>query len=230
VRQFLHYYTSQFQTKYAHLADKEDPSVFNVPQVDSSDMLAMLRFTSLQLDGSVLRKKNQQEMNDAVKAFLQLRPDGYAINPKSKQVFLLEFTRAMDTDPHWEEYKDAEKARRYAPVLDFFNASRHRAGWTMSQVNFTVGVRGSISTLDLRGRDDRWIRSFTSSLKMLGVTRQADIKRTCKLVAMRIFEAHDLMLRSYFAAKFSSTGMVDFAKIRDSTVAIQHRIRVRPAS
>ena len=230
VRQFLHYYTSQFQTKYAHLADKEDPSVFNVPQVDSSDMLAMLRFTSLQLDGSVLRKKNQQEMDDAVKAFLQLRPDGYAINPKSKQVFLLEFTRAMDTDPHWEEYKDAEKARRYAPVLDFFNASRHRAGWTMSQVNFTVGVRGSISTLDLRGRDDRWIRSFTSSLKMLGVTRQADIKRTCKLVAMRIFEAHDLMLRSYYAAKFSSTGKVDFAKIRDSTVAIQHRIRVRPAS
>ena len=60
--------------------------------------------------------------------------------------------------------------------------------------------------------DDRWIRSFTSSLRLLGVTRQADIKRTCKLVAKRIFEAHDLMLRSYYAAKFSSTGKVDFAK------------------
>ena len=100
----------------------------------------------------------------------------------------------------------------------------------MSQVNFTVGVRGSISTLDFQGRDDRWIRSFTSSLRLLGVTRQADIKRTCKLVAKRIFEAHDLMLRSYYAAKFSSTGKVDFAKIRDSTVAIQHRIRACPTS
>ena len=70
----------------------------------------------------------------------------------------------------------------------------------MSQVNFTVGVRGSISTIDFAGRDDRWIRSFTSSLRLLGVTRQADINRTCKLVAKRIFEAHDLMLRSYYAA------------------------------
>ena len=110
MRQFLLYYTSQFKIKYAHLADKEDPSVFNVPKTDSQEMTAMLRFTSLQLDGSVLRQKNQRETEDAVQAFLQLRPDGYAINPKSKQIFLLEFTRAMDTDPHWEEYKDAEIA------------------------------------------------------------------------------------------------------------------------
>ena len=230
VRQFLFFYTSQFKTKYAHLADKEDSSVFNVPETDSQEMTAMLRFTSLHLEGSVLRQKNQRETEDAVQAFLQLRPDGYAINSKSKQIFLLEFTRAMDTDPHWEEHKDAEKTRRYAPVLDFFNASCHRAGWTMSQVNFTVGVRGSISTIDFAGRDDRWIRSFTSSLRLLGVTRQADINRTCKLVAKRIFEAHDLMLRSYYAAKFSSTGKVDFARIRDSAVAIQHRIRARPTA
>ena len=127
MRQFLHYYTSQFQTKYAHLADKEDPSVLNVQEPYSSEMLAMLRFTSLQMDGSVLRQKNQRETDDTVKAFLQLRPDRYAINPKSKQIFLLEFTRAMDTDPHWEVYKDAEKSRRYTPVLDFFNASCHTA-------------------------------------------------------------------------------------------------------
>ena len=147
VRQFLFFYTSQFKTKYAHLADKEDSSVFNVPETDSQEMTAMLRFTSLHLEGSVLRQKNQRETEDAVQAFLQLRPDGYAINSKSKQIFLLEFTRAMDTDPHWEEHKDAEKTRRYAPVLDFFNAVGQDGQCRKSTSRSASGVLSQQSTL-----------------------------------------------------------------------------------
>ena len=117
--------------------------------------------------------------------------------------------------------------RRYAPVLDFFNASHKRASWKMLQINFTVGVRGSISTADILERVGQWTHSFVSSLERLGVSRKSDIERTRKAVAKRTFDAHDLMLRSYFAVKFSPSGQVDFAKIRTNSVALQHRIRPR---
>jgi hypothetical protein len=133
----------------------------------------------------------------------------------------------MDTDVQWEVRKDAEKRRRYAPVLDFFSASHKRASWKLLQINFTVGVRGSISTAGILERVGQWTHSFVSSLERLGVSRKSDIERTRKAVAKRTFEAHDLMLRSYFAVKFSPSGQVDFAKIRTNSVALQHRIRPR---
>ena len=94
-------------------------------------------------------KKDPEEIDDTVQAFLNLRPDGFALNVKKQEIAILEFTRAMDTDVQWEVRKDAEKRRRYAPVLDFFSASRKCASWKLSQINFTVGVRGSISTADI---------------------------------------------------------------------------------
>jgi len=133
----------------------------------------------------------------------------------------------MDTDVQWEVRKDAEKRRRYAPVLDFFSASHKRASWKLLQINFTVGVRGSISTAGILERVGQWTHSFVSSLERLGVSRKSDIERTRKAVAKRTFEAHDLMLRSYFAVKFSPSGQVDFAKIRTNSVALQHHIRPR---
>ena len=131
----------------------------------------------------------------------------------------------MDTDVQGEVRKDAEKRRRYAPVLDLFNASHKRASWTMSQINFTVGVLGSISAADIIERVGQRTHSFVSSLERLGVSRKSDIERVRKAVAKRTFEAHDLMLRSYCAVKFSPSGHVDFAEIRTNTVALQHRIR-----
>ena len=62
----------------------------------------------------------------------------------------------------WELQKDAEKQKRYAPVLEFFNSLPVRQGWSLIQFNFTVGVRGSISTED---RTDPL--SFVSTLKAL---------------------------------------------------------------
>jgi hypothetical protein len=50
-----------------------------------------------------------------VSAFLDLRPDGYAVHQKSKRLAILEFTRAMDSSEDWELKKDAEKRKRYAP-------------------------------------------------------------------------------------------------------------------
>jgi hypothetical protein len=162
-------------------------------------------------------KKDPEEIDDTVQAFLNLRPDGFALNVKKQEIAILEFTRAMDTDVQWEVRKDAEKRHRYAPVLDFFSASQKCASWKMLQINFTVGVRGSISTADILERVGQWTHSFVSSLERLGVSRKLDIERTRKAVAKRTFEAHDLMLRSYFAVKFSPSGHVDVAKIRTNS-------------
>ena len=227
VRCFLSHRTNGFWAQYQALIDQNDPTSFRIPQDERPEILDKLRFTTLQLDGSTLRNKDPTEIDDTVKAFLNLRPDGFALNVKKQEIAILEFTRAMDTDVQWEARKDAEKRRRYAPVLDFFNASHKRASWTMSQINFTVGVRGSISTADILERVGQWTHSFVSSLERLGVSRKLDIERTRKAVAKRTFEAHDLMLRSYYAVKSSPSGQVDFSKIRTNSVALQHRIRPR---
>ena len=75
----------------------------------------------------------------------------------------------------------------------------------MIQFNFTVGVRRSISNVDITEP-----LSFMSTLKALGITSQTNLEKIRKVVAKRIFEAHDLMLRSYYAMKFSSSSQVDF--------------------
>lgn len=48
--------------------------------------------------------------------------------------------------------------------------------------------------------------SFLSTLKALGITSLEKIR---KVVAKRTFETHDLMLRSYYAVKFSSSPQVE---------------------
>ena len=144
---------------------------------------------------------------------------------ESKRLAILEFTRAMDSSDEWELQKDAEKRKRYAPVLEFFNSLPDRQGWSLIQFNFTVGVRGSISTED---RTDPL--SFVSTLKALGISvtisSQANLEKIRKRVAKRIFEAHDLMLRSYYAVKFSSSSPVDFSRLMGNSFALQHCLRL----
>ena len=61
--------------------------------------------TTLQLEDSTLREKDPEEIDYTVQAFLNLRPDGFALNVKKQEIALLEFTRAMDTDVQWEARK-----------------------------------------------------------------------------------------------------------------------------
>jgi hypothetical protein len=156
-----------------------------------------------------------------VSAFLDLRPDGYAIHQKSNRLAIPEFTRAMDSLEDWESKKDAEKRDRYAPVLEFFNSLPERQAWSLLQFNFTVGVRGSISSED---RTDPL--SFVSTLKALGITSRVNLEKIRKGVAKRTFEAHDLMMRSYYAVKFSSSSHVDFSRLMGNSFDLQHCLRL----
>ena len=78
----------------------------------------------------------------------------------------------MDSSEDWETNKDAEKRARYAPVLDFFDSLPENQGWTLLQLNFIVGVRGSISNVD---RTEPL--SFLSTLKTLGITTVKQVIR-----------------------------------------------------
>ena len=106
-------------------------------------------------------------------------------------------------------------------MLEFFNSLPDRQGWSLIQFNFTVGVRGSNSTED---RTDPL--SFVSTLKALGISSQVNLEKIRKRVAKRTFEAHDMMLRSYYAVKFSSPSSVDFSRLLGNSFALQHCLRL----
>jgi hypothetical protein len=53
-----------------------------------------------------------------------------------------------------------------------------------------------------------------------------NLERVRKVVAKRNFEAHELMLRSYYAVKVSASPQVDFSRIVGSSFALQHCIRL----
>jgi len=205
--------------KVRHLRDPTDPTSLALDTESHADFLAQLRFSTHTLTDNQVRRLSDQELQTSLSAFLDLRPDGFAVHQKSKRVAILEFTRAMDSSVDWEEKKDAEKRARYAPVLDFFNSLSENLGWKLMQFNFTVGVRGSISNVD---RTEPL--SFLSALRALGITSKTNLEKIRKVTAKRAFEAHDLLLRSYYAAK-SNPSRTDFSDIVGNTFALQHRLR-----
>ena len=72
------------------------------------------------------------------------------------------------------------------------------------------------------GTDVRVSLSFLSTLKALGITSRANLEKIRKATAKRAFEAHDLLLRSYYAAKSSpSPTRTDFSGILGNAFAFQ---------
>jgi hypothetical protein len=82
----------------------------------------------------------------------------------------------------------------------------------------------NISRNDLHCCDRTEPLSFLSTLRALGITSKANLEKIRKVTAKRAFEAHDLLLRSYYAAK-SSPSRTDFSDIVGNAFALQHRLR-----
>jgi hypothetical protein len=112
----------------SHFTDDTDPTLLVLEPDSQADPLVRLRFSTSTLNENKIRPLTYQELQITVSAFLDLRPDVYAIHQKSKRLAILEFTRDMDSAEDWEEKKDAEKRSRYAPVFEFFNSLRERQG------------------------------------------------------------------------------------------------------
>jgi len=114
-----------------------------------------------------------------------------------------------------------------APAIAFFDQLPNTKGWSIQQNNFTVGVRGSLSThtelKEVPGSPK--LRSFAQELVDLGVPQGAT-KRICKQVVLKTLEVHGAMIRSYYAAKFNPT-TVDFSSSFKDAHLI-HKILQKP--
>jgi len=162
---------------------------------------------------SFLRSRDLPTEEKDITSFLDKRPDGVAFDDDKKAICFLEFTRAMDSREGWEARKEDEKIARYKYNLEFIN---ELSEWNASQINFTVGVRGSISS-----------QVFTSKLLKLGVTESRLREEIRKKVGRRTLEMHDLMLRSYYQAKFNPTLSIDqiqLARTEKESRAIHHKL------
>ena len=84
-----------------------------------------------------------------------------------------------------------EKNLRYCQHVKFIS---ELTSWHVEQINFTVGIRGQLQST-----------SFKRRLLSLGVETDKAQESIRKLTVRRTLEAHELMLRCYFSAKYSNT-------------------------
>ena len=98
--------------------------------------------------------------------FFACRPDGVAFNDKDKERVFLDFTRPMNSvisseEGEWAEGTEAEKHARYAHHRYFINylSARRCKQLKCTQINFNVGVRGSLKETQ-----------FDERLTLLGVS------------------------------------------------------------
>ena len=131
-----------------------------------------------------------------------------------KRVVLLELTRAMDTNEDFQSITEKRKTARYAlhcefiaSVLNSSMSSDHdergsdpkEKAWSVTQINFTVGVRGLLHE-----------QSFKVALTTLGVTDKRAQETIRKATVRRTLEVHDLMLKCYYRA---SHGNLDWSTL-----------------
>ena len=95
----------------------------------------------------------------------------------------------------------------------------------MQQNNFTVRVRGSLST-HTKSLEVFWIPQaeiLAQELAELDISQSA-IKRICKQVVLKTLEVDGAMIRSYYAAKFKPT-TTDFSSSFKNAHLIQKILR-----
>jgi len=128
----------------------------------------------------------------------------------------IEHTRVASAAP-WSNSRTAWLcccgSRPLRPPSLASGVSRHpsQASSRVSQRSCRRGISqsGFVARSQLRIGTDPL--SFVSTLKSLGISSRVNLEKIRKRVAKRTFEAHDLMLRSYYAVKFSSSSSVDFS-------------------
>jgi hypothetical protein len=93
------------------------------------------------------------------------RPDGHSIIKTRKHLFVHEYTRGSDTLENFEVRLKAGKQAWYLPWINHLKLHLEPKGWTVEQLDWTAGVRGSIPELE-------WEANF-DKLKMCAKARPA---------------------------------------------------------
>jgi len=117
----------------------------------------------------------------------RMRPDGLVVNWSKKIFFLLEFTRAYDQTPEFNQRADSYKIGKYTGLCKLMQSSLG-SDWTGCVLPFTAGVRGSINHND-----------WTRSLSKLGLSRK-NINLTIRHAAQMSLEQCPLLYKARQAA------------------------------
>jgi hypothetical protein len=72
------------------------------------------------------------------------RPDDTLLHVRRRLLVVMEFTRAWDSSPSYDDRQNEVKGRRYAAWVRHLRDHLAPNGWRVSQANFTIGSRGSI--------------------------------------------------------------------------------------
>ena len=122
----------------------------------------------------------------------------------------------MDEDEEWHTKTYDTKMNRYKPLTKLLELAA--PGWNVSQINFSIGVRGSILT-----------PIFGKALSDFGVpaSSQALIIRDC---SRRTLEMHDLLLKSYYCAKFSRPDWLSTDRLITVSRAVAHSLYLQHVS
>eukprot|EP00961_Rhodomonas_salina_P176247 2375817-Rhodomonas_salina.1 len=79
-----------------------------------------------------------------------MRVDELAINTKAKCVWHNEMTQAWDSQAGFKRRKDEFKTAWYQPWINHLSNTLTPQGWSVQQLNFTMGVRATI-------QEDLWL-------------------------------------------------------------------------
>ena len=108
------------------------------------------------------------------------RPDAIAVHWGRRMVRILEFSRVNDYRPDWRETTEQYKTCRYQPLRDKMTEALPR-GWSVEQINLTIGIRGSFA-------EAQW----TAALASLGVSATGATHLMASLVAQCLTELNEL--------------------------------------
>ena len=95
--------------------------------------------------------------------------------------------------------------------------------WSAEESEAEFGCSRSRATSDVSKVFQH--HSETAKLRSMSLSL-LNLEKIRKRVAKRTLEAHDLMLRSYYAVKFSSSSSVDFSRLLGNSFALQHCLRL----
>ena len=109
----------------------------------------------------------------------RLRPDAWAISWSSRQILLLELTRAHDWNEGWSRATDESKRGRYARLRERMQ-DLLPTGWSVETVPLTVGIRGSLQV-------STWVRL----LERFGINTRATQVRFLQDLTWQVLEELD---------------------------------------
>ena len=99
-----------------------------------------------------------------------------------------EFTRGWDREQEFAERKHAFKTAWYLPWVTHLRSTLEPLGWTVEQLNFTVGVRGTVP--EQEWEDRLQVYGIDSGMRELLLTELVDTALRGAVELLAAYQSH----------------------------------------